>query len=253
MKVPLRVLCPTRWTVWAKSLRSVLDNYSILQQLWDCVLDGAIDPDIRAKVIGVKALMESFDYFFGISIGELVLGHCDNLSATLQSSTISAAEGQHVATMMVSTLTKIRTDKSFILFWDSAQKKATEFDVSDPVLPRRRKMPQRYETGSATAHFPTTAEDYYRQIYFEVLDNVISTIKASFDQPSYAVYQQSQDHLLKSACGVDCSSEFASVTDFYGDDFSDKQRLLHQFQLHVLLTQFNNSQSETDLKDVVAF
>ena len=249
MKAPLdRVLCTTRWTVWAKSLRSVLNNYSILQQLWVCVVDC---PDIRARVISVKALMESFDYFFGISTGELVLGHCDNFSATLQSSTISAAEGQHVATMMVSTLTKIRTDESFTLFWDSAQKKATEFDVSDPVLPRRRKMPQRYETGSATAHFPTTAEDYYRQIYFEVLDNVISTIKASFDQPSYAVYQQSQDHLLKSACGVDCSSEFASVTDFYGDDFSDKQHLLHQLQL--LLTQFNNSQNETNLKDVVAF
>ena len=28
-----RVLCPTRWTVRANSLQSVLDNYSVLQQL----------------------------------------------------------------------------------------------------------------------------------------------------------------------------------------------------------------------------
>ena len=67
--------------------------------------------------------MEYFDYFFGISIDKLVLGHCDNLSATLQSSTISAAKSQHVASMTVSTLTKIRADECFTLFWDSAQKK----------------------------------------------------------------------------------------------------------------------------------
>ena len=30
-----RVLCPTRWTVRANSLQSVLDNYSVLQELWE--------------------------------------------------------------------------------------------------------------------------------------------------------------------------------------------------------------------------
>ena len=39
-----RVLCPTRWTVCAKSLQSVLDNYAVLQQLWECVLDSRVDP-----------------------------------------------------------------------------------------------------------------------------------------------------------------------------------------------------------------
>lgn len=31
----VRVLCPTRWTVRADSLKSVLDNYVALQALWD--------------------------------------------------------------------------------------------------------------------------------------------------------------------------------------------------------------------------
>ena len=29
-----RVLCPTRWTVRAASLKSVIDNYQVLQELW---------------------------------------------------------------------------------------------------------------------------------------------------------------------------------------------------------------------------
>ena len=30
-----RVLCPTRWTVRAASLQSVIDNWILLQKLWD--------------------------------------------------------------------------------------------------------------------------------------------------------------------------------------------------------------------------
>ncbi len=97
----IRVLCPTRWTVRAQSLISILQNYTVLQELWDIVLDQNLDSEVRARVIGVKAQMESFDYYFGVCIGELVLSHADNLSKTLQSKTISAAEGQHIAEMTI--------------------------------------------------------------------------------------------------------------------------------------------------------
>ena len=42
--------------------------------------------------------------------------HAHNLSKTLQSSTISAAEGQKVAALTVATVEGIRTDESFNLF-----------------------------------------------------------------------------------------------------------------------------------------
>ena len=56
-------------------LKSVLNTYSILQELWDFVLDGNVIPDVRARVIGVQARMDSFDYFFGVSVCKLVLSH----------------------------------------------------------------------------------------------------------------------------------------------------------------------------------
>lgn len=83
-----RVLCPTRWTVRAKSLPSVEDNYAVLQDLWASVLDGSVDPDVRTRVCGVKSQMESFNFFFGIRLGQFMLNHADNLSATLQKSSI---------------------------------------------------------------------------------------------------------------------------------------------------------------------
>ncbi len=243
-----RVLCPTRWTVRSKSLKSVQDNYSALQELWNITLDQRLDTEVRARVIGVKAQMESFDFFFGISIGKLVLSHGDNLSATLQSSTISAAEGQRVAGLTVDTLVKLRTDESFSLFWALVQKEAAAVDVNEPTLPRRRKVPQRFETGEGSAHFPATVESHYRQIYFEVIDHAVSAIKSRFDQPGYKMFQQLQDLLIKTVSGKDASSELTSVSSFYGDDIS-LDRL--SVQLTSLASQMNEQQ--LNLRDIVAY
>ena len=162
-----RVLCPTRWAVRAKSLKSIQSNYSVLQGLWQAVLDDNVHPEVRTRVIGVQTKKESFDFLFGISLAELVLSHGDNLSATLQSSTISATEGQDVASMTIQTLKQLLTKEKLYLFWNLVQKKAGEIDVSEPSLPRPRKVPKRFETDDAVVHFPATVEEYYHDIYFE--------------------------------------------------------------------------------------
>ena len=102
-----RVLCPTRWTVRGESLRSVLEKYTVLQDLCDGVLENTLEPEVRSCIFGVKAQMESIHFLFGVYIGERILKHVDNLSKTLQSSTISSAEGQRVAELTIITLGKI--------------------------------------------------------------------------------------------------------------------------------------------------
>ena len=74
-----RVLCPTRWTVRAESLRSILENYTTLQELWDTALETRLDAEVRSRITGVKAQMESFNYYFGISVAELVVIICQRL------------------------------------------------------------------------------------------------------------------------------------------------------------------------------
>ncbi len=76
------------------------------------MLDQNLDSEVRARIIGVKAQMESFDYHFGLCVGELVLSHADNLSKSQQSKTISAAEGQHIAEMTVTVLEKMRSSEA---------------------------------------------------------------------------------------------------------------------------------------------
>ncbi len=37
------VLCPTRWKVRADSLKSILDNFEVLQELWEETIDSVKD------------------------------------------------------------------------------------------------------------------------------------------------------------------------------------------------------------------
>ena len=125
------VLCPTRWTVRANSLRSVLDNYAILQDLWKESKDKTSDPSVRARIIGIIIIIiiaqfKKFDYFFGVLLGELILKHSDNLSKTLQSLKLSASEGQRITTITVKALQSLRTDNDFDLFWRKAKNNETK-------------------------------------------------------------------------------------------------------------------------------
>ena len=46
---------------------------------------------------GLRAQMDSSDYYFGISVAKLVLDHGDNLLLALQGTAVSAAGGQRLA------------------------------------------------------------------------------------------------------------------------------------------------------------
>ena len=192
-----RTLCPTRWTVRANSLQSVLDNYVVLQDLWEESYSDVKDTDIRARIKGVDAQMKTFDYLFGVMLGQSILRHTDNLSKGLQQD-LSACEGQTMAQLTIETLSKLRTDERFPEFYDDVKAKAESVDVNEPSMPRRRKMPKRFQIGDAEHFFPQTERDMYRQNYFEAMDLVINCVKNRFDQPGYKVFRNVEELLVKS-------------------------------------------------------
>ena len=99
-----RMLCPTRWTVCLKSLRSVLQNYVVLQQSLGTFAELARhDMEMSAKVNGISFQMDTFPFYFGVMLGEKVLGMAENLSCVLQHKEISATEGQTVGQLTIDT------------------------------------------------------------------------------------------------------------------------------------------------------
>ena len=112
----IRVLCPTRWTVKAEALKNIVDNFEVLQNLWEESLEYVKESEMRARIGGVIDRMMKFDFFLGVMLGQTVLSHSDNLSRTLQKGDISASEGQDIAKMTVRCLKTLQTDNNFALF-----------------------------------------------------------------------------------------------------------------------------------------
>jgi len=181
--IGIRVLCPTRWTVRADSLLSIIDNYSVLHDTWDEALEISKDTESKARIQGVQFQMKRFDFLFGIILGEMILRHTDNLSKTLQAKMYSAAEGQQTADMVVRTLQKLRDPQQYDMFWMKVTKMSESLEVGSAQLPRQRKIPKRYDDGLAEAEFQTDPKSYYRQQYFEAVDLAINCTQAWFQQP----------------------------------------------------------------------
>ena len=209
--------------VRAAMLKSVMDNYEVLLEVWKEAQRSHLDDEMKARIVGVETLMHSFDFLFGVFLGELILRHSDNLSKTLQQKTLSAAEGQQIARLTVQVLQSLRDSERYSAFYSRVVQEQVRFGVSEPLLPRKHCAPQHFEDGSSAGYFHPTAEDHYRQIFFEAIDHVIQAIRNRFDQPGYGIYQNLEALILNSSMGKPYDNELQFVCDFYKEDLSMSQ------------------------------
>ncbi len=101
-------LHPTRWTVPAESLASILDNYENIQILWERACDSGTNSEMKARIRGVESQMKTFKFYFSIVLSEMIFRHTDKLSQTLQQPNFSTAEGHAVAMLTVKTLQSLQ-------------------------------------------------------------------------------------------------------------------------------------------------
>ena len=131
----LRLFSQTHWTV-----RSIIVK---LEELCNwCLVEYK---EYKARIHGVQAQMETFDYFFRLRLGILLLRHSDNLSMSLQAKNLCTTEAQKITKSTVNTLKKMRSDEKFNLFWKNVENKAAIFDADPLRLPRKKRAPARIE------------------------------------------------------------------------------------------------------------
>ena len=163
-------------------------------------------------------------------LAEKLLKHCDNLSRTIQSSSMPAVEAHRLSELCIRVFQKMRDDEDFDLFWALTQQTQKQLDVNDPILQRQRKRPRRYEDGSASPFFFSDPKAYYRSMFFQFLDAVITAITDRFHQHDYSIYANLEQVLIKACTHEDYSKELEEVTQFFNADF-DKSLLKTQLEL----------------------
>ena len=118
------------------------------------------------------------------------------MSKCHQSYSLSAAEGQDLATIVVKKLEEDRKNEQFEMFWEDIMKKKKHLDIGDLILPRQRKLLNKFDKPD-TSHFPSTPKELFRNIYFEVYDQTVNGIKERSNQPDYRIYVNLQELILK--------------------------------------------------------
>ena len=216
----VRTLCPTRWTVLAESLYSILANYDHILLLWETGVHETSNTEMKARILGVRSQMQSFNFLFCIVLSEMILRHTDKLSKTLQQPNLSSIEGHDIAMLTVKTLEGLRNENDFELLWQNIEKMRVQFDIDEPLLPRKRKVSQRFETGIALAEFATSPKDEYRRVFFECFDLAVMSIRSRFDQNGFKTFSNVEQLLFKARKGQNYEEELDFVCNFFTNDFN---------------------------------
>ena len=130
----------------------------------------------------------------------------------------------------------MRNAASFRSFYDVVLLKSKSYpSMSGPMLPRRTCAPRRIEIGTGELTYPVTAQDYYRQIYFEAIDLMMNAIDQRFDQPSFDTYAKMESLLIKTLNSQDKSEELKFMEKLYNDDVNISVLTAQKEILQVLL------------------
>ena len=218
----MKPLCPTRWTVRAESLHSVIVNYTVILSVLQEILEeyrGNVEVCSQAR--GILAAMEKFHFLFGVILSEKIFSITDALSRALRKKDLSAAAAKKGSVVIVSTLKELRTDSEFTKFWTDVCEKAVQLEVGQSILPRRRKLPKRLDESSSTTFHDVTPEGMYQRYYFEVIDTVMGEIERRLDSPSFTLYAKMEMMLQSAAEGKEVVREAVlEVIEHFSDDLN---------------------------------
>ena len=92
-------------------------------------------------------------------------------------------------------------------------------EVDEPCLPRRCRLPKRFDDGTAACEYPKTPEEEYRRVYFEALDLAVTR----FDQPGFKTFSTVEQLVLKAAKGEPFGDKLDGVCSFFGEDFDSEE------------------------------
>ena len=104
--------------------------------------------------------MSTFNILFGVVLRERTLKHTNNLSKTLQSPSLTAADAHSIVDLTCKTIDLIRNDECFDFFWEKVLSLHRRFEISEPCLPRNRKALRTLEVGTSEGDFHASPKEH---------------------------------------------------------------------------------------------
>lgn len=219
----LRPFCPTRWCCRISSLKTILNNYNVLLSFLNDTKKQK--DDAGAKANGFLKSLQSFESLFIIKFLIEILDRVETLNATLQKISLHLQKAVDNINTVKQIISFQRTDEKFSSIWEGTLDLARILDLDEPKTPKIRKRPKKIDEFSSEQHEFASPADFYRKMYFEVLDKVVGCIDQRFTKNAMTHLSNIELFLTE----PNTSSTY--VKEFYGDDFDMERLVLHRNML----------------------
>jgi len=220
-----------------KSLKTIHnhDNYTAAMQFFDEVRqDRSVDYSISAKAAGFMKHLETFEFYFLLTTLIEIFQRIEILNTELQKSSLNVNESHKKVTAVMEGLDKMRESK-FDVIWKNSTEGGIALGLEEPKVHLPRRTPKRLqEKGASEAHKFQMPKQYYRKIYFEIFDQVISSMKERFDSTTMKLLNSFEDFAIgKHNIGVDEVVKFYNCKNSVpkcdrSDDFDEQKLTLHR-------------------------
>jgi hypothetical protein len=179
----LRPLCPTRWTVKASAINSVICNYEHLMLTLDRIqADRLTSTDAACVARGLLKQMQETETYFRCFVSYRLFAITDAFATAIQRPTVNLSEVLRRKRQVLGEL-RIFRDQFDIIF-DNAISDAKRLDLDNLKLPRKRRVPARIDIGSAEQFQFTDVKSLQRAQFYEAVDKLTATIDWRLDEQS---------------------------------------------------------------------
>ncbi len=224
----LRPFCPTRWIMRKITLISITSNYATLLDWLRELEDNPDFVQCRAEASGFLVQFETFDAYFKLEMLRQVFTVLEDASTRLQGSQLNFRLAESLVETLKEVFKSARSSERFGTFWKAALDSAKAIDLPEPTLPRQRRVPTRLNSGNSAHHFPTTPEDEYQQLYFDLYNEVIMGLTSRFEPSETTAHLKKVENFLIGGNDSSDSIDLDYLKSFYKEDFDDYRRLLIQ-------------------------
>ena len=141
----------------------------------------------------------------------------------------------------------------FEKFWDTVTSAASQLELPEPEIPRLRKAPKRYETNSSP-HSYSSPQEYYRRIFYEVLDTAITAVEERFPSETMDFLKKVENFLVKKEeTSTADDAVVQEILALYKDDKFEKDRLILHRDMMIDQMKIHNAKKPENLSEVVQF
>lgn len=157
----MRNLCSlssTRWTVRHRALSVIIEQLPEIIETLEVISNVASNAKVASEANGLLKLMTNFEFIFCLKFMFRVLSVTDFSSKELQSESLDILHLFFKLEALIDCLKGERNDNSLKLFWIETEELSTKlsskgFNVGNPTLQRRRKVPKKLDYSSSNSAF----------------------------------------------------------------------------------------------------